>query len=101
LAPLKEVAADEGYGGSLFSFYAQRAWISIYFLIAKKRLVVLLFRSTGVKNRLRVIFIIDCAQPTYETVLETHPSMYKYSDAIWMENWTKISMTAVAARILK
>jgi hypothetical protein len=71
------------------------------FLIAKKGLVVLLFRSTGVKNRLRVIFIIDCAQPTYETVLETHPSMYKYSDAIWMENWTKISMTAVAARILK
>jgi dynein heavy chain 2 len=25
LAPLKEVATDEGYGGSLFSFYAQRA----------------------------------------------------------------------------
>ena len=25
LAPLKEVAADEGYRGSLFSFYAHRA----------------------------------------------------------------------------
>jgi hypothetical protein len=37
LAPLKEVAADEGYGGSLFSFYAQRACISIYFFNSEER----------------------------------------------------------------
>lgn len=43
---------------------------------------------------------MDCAQTAYETIVETHPSMYKYSDAIWMENWTKTSMMAVASRIL-
>ncbi|KAI9564905.1 hypothetical protein GHT06_008646 [Daphnia sinensis] len=77
LAPLKELAADEGYSGSLFSFYAQR-----------------------VRKRLRVIYVMDCAKTAYETIVGTHPSMYKYSDAIWMENWTKTSMMAVASRIL-
>lgn len=54
----------------------------------------------GVRNRLRIVFIVDCAQPGYETLVETHPAMYKYSDAIWMENWTKKSMMAVATRIV-
>ena len=61
---------------------------------------VVFFYLVGVRNRLRVIFIVDCAQPAYETLVETHPAMYKYSDAIWMESWTKKSMMTVAARIV-
>lgn len=53
------------------------------------------------RKRLRVIFIVDSAQSSYETLVETHPAMYKYSDAIWMENWSKKSMIAVATRIVK
>lgn len=54
----------------------------------------------GVRNRLRVIFIMDCAQTAFETLIETHPAMYKYSDSIWMENWSKKSMMAVATKIV-
>lgn len=45
--------------------------------------------------------MIDSAQPAYETLVETHPAMYKYSDAIWMEHWSKKSMIAVATKIVK
>lgn len=68
--------------------------------ISRKYNFIVLFYAIGVKKNLRVIFIVDCSQPSFESLVETHPAMYKYSDRIWMENWTNTSMATVASRMI-
>lgn len=100
LAPLKEIAANEGYNGNLVSFYAQRRFdetLTITLIVFN----ICYQTPPGIRKKLRIIYMIDSAQPAYETLVETHPAMYKYSDAIWMEHWSKKSMIAVATKIVK
>lgn len=43
---------------------------------------------------------MDSSQRDIETLVETHPGMYKYSETVRMTNWSKKSMLAVATRII-
>ena len=100
LTPLKELASQENFLGSIASFFAQRNNCLLYYMQVMYT-NSFEFRTKGIQKKLRVIFLVDpVAQPAYETLIETHQSMYKYSDKIWMANWSRKSMLAVAVRIV-
>ena len=43
---------------------------------------------------------MDSEEPKFDSIVESHVSLSKYSDCVWMENWSKSSMISVANRIL-
>ena len=56
--------------------------------------------TLGVKSNFHAIFIMDSSQSSIETVVETHPGMYKYSETVRMNSWSEESMLAVANKII-
>lgn len=54
----------------------------------------------GVKRNFHAVFIMDKTQPSFENLVETHPCLYKYSDSLWVDNWSSNSMMLVAKRII-
>jgi dynein heavy chain 2 len=77
LAPIKEAASDQGWRGTLYSFFTER-----------------------VRQNLRIVLIMDCSSPTFTLTCESNPALYSKCALVWMEAWSAASMQSVASMLL-
>eukprot|EP00051_Salpingoeca_urceolata_P021875 m.349048 g.349048 ORF g.349048 m.349048 type:complete len:4259 (-) comp19881_c0_seq4:199-12975(-) len=77
LGPLKEVAIDKGWRGSLFDLFVSR-----------------------VHARLHLALVLDCSRQDFGFVCESNPAFYKSTTLLWLDRWRKLSMHQVPRLLL-
>merc|ERR1719193_169903 len=78
LNPLRDLASNEGHRGPLAGFFAVR-----------------------VKANLHVVLIMDSSNPEFSLKCESNPAIFKTCTVLWMESWSKSTMTQVPDLFLK
>ena len=69
LTPLRDQASQDGFRGTLFSYFASR-----------------------VSKNLHVVLIMDYSSATFTANCEANPSFFKSCSFKWMEGWSRESM---------
>lgn len=69
LAPLRDQASQDGFRGTLFSYFASR-----------------------VSKNLHVVLIMDYSSPTFTANCESNPSFFKSCTFVWLNGWSRESM---------
>ena len=69
LAPLRDQASQDGFRGTLFSYFASR-----------------------VSKNLHVVLIMDYSSSKFTANCESNPSFFKSCSFKWMEGWSRESM---------
>ena len=77
LAPLRDLASQEGYRGTLFSYYCSR-----------------------IKSNLHVVLIMDSANPNFARHCESNPAFYTRCSFQSMEFWSHTSMIQIPRMLL-
>ncbi|XP_076446844.1 LOW QUALITY PROTEIN: cytoplasmic dynein 2 heavy chain 1-like [Babylonia areolata] len=77
LSPLREMASDAGFRGTLVQYFASR-----------------------VRANLHIVLIMDFTNATFTLNCESNPALYKQCTILWMEGWSKDSMTRVPFMLL-
>lgn len=69
LGPLRDLASQDGFRGTLVSYFASR-----------------------VKRNLHIVLIMDSSSKTFTGNCESNPAFYKSCSFQWMEGWSRESM---------
>ena len=69
LAPLRDQASQDGFRGTLFSYFASR-----------------------VSKNLHIVLIMDYSSSTFTANCESNPNFFKSCTFKWMEGWSRESM---------
>ena len=69
LGPLRDLASQDGFRGTLVSYFASR-----------------------VRRNLHVVLIMDSSSKNFTANCESNPAFYKNCSFQWMERWSKESM---------
>lgn len=69
LGPLRDLASQDGFRGTLVSYFASR-----------------------VKRNLHIVMIMDSSSKSFTANCESNPAFYKSCAFQWMEGWSKESM---------
>ncbi|EDO38992.1 predicted protein [Nematostella vectensis] len=69
LSPLRDQASQEGFRGTMFSYFASR-----------------------VRTNLHIVLIMDSSSPSFIVNCESNPAFFKTCAVQWMEQWSKESM---------
>lgn len=69
LSPLRDQASQDGFRGTLFSYFASR-----------------------VAQNVHIVIIMDSSAPLFTANCEANPAFYKSCSFQWMEGWSKESM---------
>jgi dynein heavy chain 2 len=69
LTPLRDQASQDGFRGTLFSYFASR-----------------------VSKNLHVVLILDYSSETFTANCESNPSFFKSCTFKWMDGWSRESM---------
>ena len=69
LGPLRDLASQDGFRGTLVSYFASR-----------------------VKRNLHIVLIMDSSSKTFTSNCESNPAFYKSCSFQWMEGWSRESM---------
>ncbi|CAG5115632.1 unnamed protein product, partial [Candidula unifasciata] len=77
LAPLRDLASEVGFRGTLISFFASR-----------------------VLNNLHIVLLMDCLSSSFTVNCDSNPALYKQCCVQWMENWSRDSMLKVPKMML-
>ncbi|XP_075248310.1 cytoplasmic dynein 2 heavy chain 1-like [Convolutriloba macropyga] len=77
LSPLRERASEEGYQGTIFSFFAKR-----------------------VQANMHVVLIFDCSSSEFVPNCESNPSLYKCCTVLWMNEWRQQSMKSLTKLLI-
>ncbi|KAK7096855.1 hypothetical protein V1264_003902 [Littorina saxatilis] len=77
LSPLREMASDDGFRGTLAQFFASR-----------------------VLSNLHVVLIMDYTNSSFTLNCESNPALYKQCSVQWMEGWSRDSMVKVPFMLL-
>ncbi|CAL1541204.1 unnamed protein product [Lymnaea stagnalis] len=77
LTPLRDMASEVGFRGSLISFFASR-----------------------VMHNLHVVLVMDSSNSSFILNCESNPALYKQCSVQWMEGWSRESMVKVPWMLL-
>ncbi|XP_076467409.1 LOW QUALITY PROTEIN: cytoplasmic dynein 2 heavy chain 1-like [Babylonia areolata] len=77
LSPLKEMASDAGFRGSMVQFFASR-----------------------VMSNLHIVLIMDFSNTSFTLNCESNPALYKQCTVEWMQGWSRDSMVKVPFQLL-
>ncbi|KAK3801155.1 hypothetical protein RRG08_006872 [Elysia crispata] len=77
LAPLRDMASEVGFRGTLISFFAAR-----------------------VMNNLHTVLVMDSSNQNFTLNCESNPALYKQCSVQWMEGWSRESMVKVPWMLL-
>ncbi|KAK3100036.1 hypothetical protein FSP39_013759 [Pinctada imbricata] len=77
LSPLRDMASEVGFRGTLINFYASR-----------------------IKMNLHIALIMDCTNRSFTLNCESNPALYKECAVQWMESWSRDSMVKVPYMLL-
>ncbi|XP_052794024.1 cytoplasmic dynein 2 heavy chain 1-like isoform X3 [Mya arenaria] len=77
LSPLRDMASEVGFRGTLINFFAQR-----------------------IKTNLHIALIMDCTNSKFILNCESNPALYKECAVQWMEDWSSHSMKQIPAMLL-
>ncbi|XP_022103094.1 cytoplasmic dynein 2 heavy chain 1-like isoform X1 [Acanthaster planci] len=78
LAPIRDQASDEGFRGTLASYFASRILINLH-----------------------IILIMDCKNSSFTMNCQSNPALYKKCSVQWMEGWSKDSMRELPKMLLR
>ncbi|KAK7078013.1 hypothetical protein SK128_012525 [Halocaridina rubra] len=78
LMPLKDEAANEGFRGSQFAYFASR-----------------------VLKNLHIALIMDCSNQDFSVQCESNPALYKQCTVLWMEGWSQDTMVQIPSMLLQ
>ncbi|OWF37256.1 Cytoplasmic dynein 2 heavy chain 1 [Mizuhopecten yessoensis] len=77
LSPLRDMASEVGFRGTLVNFFASR-----------------------IKTNLHIALVMDCTNSRFTMNCESNPAFYKECAVQWMENWSRDSMVKVPYMLL-
>ncbi|XP_071126281.1 cytoplasmic dynein 2 heavy chain 1-like isoform X2 [Mytilus edulis] len=77
LAPLRDMASEAGFRGTMINFFASR-----------------------IKCNLHIALIMDCTNAKFTVNCESNPALYKECAVQWMEGWSRDSMIKVPYMLL-
>ncbi|KAK7489861.1 hypothetical protein BaRGS_00018883, partial [Batillaria attramentaria] len=77
LAPLADLASEQGFRGTLFNFFASR-----------------------VQSNLHIVLNMDFTNSNFTLNCESNPALYKQCAVQWMEGWSRESMVRVPWMLL-
>ncbi|KAM7436007.1 Cytoplasmic dynein 2 heavy chain 1 [Porites harrisoni] len=77
LGPLRDLASQDGFRGTLVSYFASR-----------------------VKRNLHIVLIMDSSSKTFTGNCESNPAFYKSCSFQWMEGWSRESMAQIPGMLL-
>jgi dynein heavy chain 2 len=77
LSPIKDMALEYGWRGTLYSFFTSR-----------------------VRANLRIVLVMDCAATDFNLVCQSNPALYSKCTMLWMDSWQQESMLTVARMLL-
>ena len=77
LAPLKDLASEEGYRGTLLSYFSSR-----------------------VRNHLRIVLIMDSSSNNFVSQCEANPALYTSCTFQSMESWSRQTMLSLPGAVL-
>ncbi|XP_053400577.1 cytoplasmic dynein 2 heavy chain 1-like [Mercenaria mercenaria] len=77
LNPLRDMASEAGFRGTLINFFAQR-----------------------IKANLHIALIMDCTNNKFILNCESNPALYKECAVQWMEGWSRDSMIKIPYMLL-
>lgn len=77
LSPLKDLASEYGWRGTLYSFFTSR-----------------------VRANLRVVLVMDCAADDFNVICQSNPALYSKCTLVWMAEWAQESMLTVSRMLL-
>ncbi|XP_022324921.2 cytoplasmic dynein 2 heavy chain 1-like isoform X2 [Crassostrea virginica] len=77
LSPLRDMASEAGFRGTLINFFASR-----------------------IKTNLHIALIMDCSNNSFTLNCESNPALYKECAVQWMESWSRDSMVKVPYMLL-
>ncbi|XP_063970614.1 cytoplasmic dynein 2 heavy chain 1 [Lytechinus pictus] len=78
LAPIRDQASEEGFRGTLISYYASR-----------------------ILTNLHVVLIMDSKNASFAVNCQSNPAFYKSCSVQWMEGWSKESMKEIPRLLLR
>ena len=78
LAPLKDLAAEQGWRGSLYSFFLQR-----------------------IKNNLHLVLILDSTRSEFSYTCESNPAFFKHCKLLWMSDLPVDTMQQIPRMLLQ
>ncbi|CAM1329611.1 Uncharacterised protein at_DN1743, partial [Pycnogonum litorale] len=77
LSPLRDQASQDGFRGTLFSYFALR-----------------------VKKNLHVVLVMDYTDPEFSVKCESNPAFYKHCSLLWLDSWCSASMAKIPRMLL-
>ncbi|XP_076054654.1 dynein cytoplasmic heavy chain beethoven [Oratosquilla oratoria] len=77
LAHIRDEAAHEGFRGSQYAYFAKR-----------------------VSRNLHVALVLDCSNAEFTVRCESNPALFKQCTVLWMEEWSRDTMTSVPDLLL-
>ncbi|XP_071483964.1 LOW QUALITY PROTEIN: cytoplasmic dynein 2 heavy chain 1-like [Diadema antillarum] len=78
LSPIRDQASDEGFRGTLISYYASR-----------------------ILTNLHIVLIMDSKNASFAVNCQSNPAFYKSCSVQWMEGWSKESMKEIPKLLLR
>lgn len=93
MATLRELASQDGFIGSLTTYFAEREfnWQLIKFDEPK-----ICFLIKGVRNNLHLVLVMDSGDPNLIHNCDSNPAIYKYCAIQWSDFWSEESMTNIS-----
>lgn len=77
LAPLMDVAARDGFSGSVASYFSER-----------------------VHQNLHVVLVMDYVEDNFGDLMEKNPSLFTKCDLLWMEGWSDKTLDLIPTTVL-
>ncbi|XP_022257756.1 cytoplasmic dynein 2 heavy chain 1-like, partial [Limulus polyphemus] len=78
LGPLRDKSSQEGFRGSIYSYFAKR-----------------------VQQNIHIVLVMNFSDPTFTVNCESNPSFYKCCSVQWWRGWSRDSMRQIPSMFLK